>query len=112
MSQPAVAAHLMLGPREWCKTAQVLRNTSPYWSQVFDIGDELQRLAIEQFKLWHMIPIFETSGQDNIVKRQNTNYPLNLTFSLDWHPSLTKNTIPCPSRRVSKRPKKTGKQLN
>ena len=74
LQRPTPAAHLTLGHREWRKTAQVLRNTSPYWSQVFDVGDELQRLATEQFKLWHMIPIFGTSGQDNIVNLDSLEY--------------------------------------
>ena len=67
LQRPTLAAHLKLGPREWGKTAEVLRDGTPYWAHVFYVGRELQELAIEQLKLWHMVPIFGTSGTENIV---------------------------------------------
>ena len=62
---------VVLSPREWRKTAQALRTSSP---QVFEVGEELQQLAIEQFKLWHMVPILGTSGEDNIVNMDSLEY--------------------------------------
>ena len=38
------------------------------------VGGELQQLATEQFKLWHMVPIFGTSGEDNIVNMDSLEY--------------------------------------
>ena len=74
LQRPTLAAHLKLGPREWGKTADVLRNGSSYWAQVFDVGKELQELAIKQFQLWHMVPIFGTSGSENIVNVDSLEY--------------------------------------
>ena len=58
---------------------------STYWSQVFEVGEELQQLAIEQFKLWHMVPILGTSGEDNIVNMDSLEYanPLAIRSSLN-----------------------------
>ena len=83
--RPTLPSHLKLGPREWRKTAQALHASSPYWSQVFEVGEELQQLATEQFKLWHMVPIFGTSGEDNIVNMDSLEYanPLAIRSSLN-----------------------------
>ena len=74
LRRPPLAMHLKLGPREWSKTAEALRDTSPYWSHVFEVGRELQELAVKQFNLWHMVPIFGSSGEDNIVNLDSLEY--------------------------------------
>ena len=74
LHRPTIELHMKLGTKEWRKTAERLEVRAPYWANVFRAGERIQQLAIQQEKLWHMIPVFGSSEGDDVVTLASLEY--------------------------------------